>query len=106
MSTIENTAYIYFDWNAPIITNTTLHTNMWFDGIEELNNKLRVTPNPAHSTLTIELAHEQKVKIFDLSGQLLIFQDVIPGQQIDIQDLKPGLYIVETEEQRTKFIKN
>ncbi|MCF8203287.1 MAG: hypothetical protein K9J18_09415, partial [Crocinitomicaceae bacterium] len=37
MSTIENTAYIYFDWNDPIITNTTFHQNMWLDQIDEIN---------------------------------------------------------------------
>lgn len=106
MSTIENTAYIYFDWNAPIITNTTSHTNMWIDGIEELNNKLRVSPNPAHSTLYIELANAQNVKIIDLSGQILIEKQIFPGEAIDILALKPGLYIIEAQGLRTKFIKN
>jgi hypothetical protein len=79
---------------------------MWIDGTEELNNKLRVSPNPAHSTLYIELANAQNVKIIDLSGQILIEKQIFPGEAIDILALKPGLYIIEAQGLRTKFIKN
>ena len=106
MSTIENTAYIYFDWNDAIVTNTTFHQNMWIDGIEEMKNQLAVRPNPAHSTIQIELTHAQIVKVIDLNGQILLDKEIFPGEVIAIQNLNPGLYIVETEGKRTKFIKN
>jgi hypothetical protein len=33
--TIENTAYIYFDWNEAIVTNTTYNLNENIMGIHE-----------------------------------------------------------------------
>jgi hypothetical protein len=106
MSIIENTAYIYFDWNEPIVTNTTFHQNMWIDGIEELKNQLEIRPNPAQTTIQIELTHPQNVKILDLNGQILKDQEIFPGEHMDIQNLKPGLYMVQTEGKCSKFIKN
>lgn len=106
MSIIKNTAYIYFDWNEAIVTNTTFHQNMWIDGIDELKNELEVRPNPAQNTIQIEITHPQNVKILDLNGQILLDKEIFPGEVIDIQHLNPGLYIAATEGKRTKFIKN
>lgn len=47
---IRNTAAIYFDYNAPIITNTTLNTIEKPTGIESINlgtQTVIVYPNPA-----------------------------------------------------------
>lgn len=106
MSIIENTAYIYFDWNEAIVTNTTFHQNMWIDGIDELKNQLEIRPNPAQTTIQIELTHPQNVKILNLNGQILMDQEIFPGEHMDIQYLKPGLYMVQTEGKCSKFIKN
>jgi hypothetical protein len=35
---IKNTAYIYFDFNEAVITNTTVNTLSVNVGVEELNN--------------------------------------------------------------------
>ena len=35
---IENTAYIFFDWNEAIVTNTTYNINEMFEGVNETNN--------------------------------------------------------------------
>jgi uncharacterized repeat protein (TIGR01451 family) len=106
MSVIENTAYIYFDWNAPIITNTTFHQNMWLDNITELEGALRIYPNPAQTEIQLDLMVQSVVQIEDLNGKIVYNQVILPGEKINIEYLKPGIYFVETNQQRTKLIKN
>ena len=106
MSIIENTAYIYFDWNAPIITNTTFHQNMWLDNITELEGALRIYPNPAQTEIQLDLMVQSVVQIEDLNGKIVYNQVILPGEKINIEYLKPGIYFVETNQQRTKLIKN
>jgi hypothetical protein len=64
---LTNTAGIYFDFNEPIITNTTLHTvNRNVLGIatgvnsqpkKVVSKSLKVYPNPATNQLTVSSAH-------------------------------------------------
>jgi uncharacterized repeat protein (TIGR01451 family) len=106
MSIIENTAYIYFDWNDAIVTNTTFHQNMWLDNVAELADALRIYPNPAQTEIQLDLMVQSVVQIEDLNGKIVYNQVVLPGQKINIEYLNPGIYFVETDQQRTKLIKN
>jgi uncharacterized repeat protein (TIGR01451 family) len=105
MSIIENTAYIYFDWNAPIITNTTFHQNMWLDNITELEGALRIHPNPAQTEIELNLNEPSWIRIQDLNGKTILNEQVLPGQKIDIQGFANGVYTIESDEQRGKFVK-
>lgn len=106
MSVIENTAYIYFDWNAPIVTNTTFHQNMWLDNVTELEGALGIYPNPAQTEIQVELYEPSIILIKDLNGKTIFNQEVLPGQKIDIQEFKSGIYLIESKNQHGKFIKN
>ena len=106
MSVIENTAYIFFDWNDAIVTNTTFHQNMWLDNITELESALRIYPNPAQTEIQLDLMVQSVVQIEDLNGKIVYNQVILPGEKINIEYLKPGIYFVETNQQRTKLIKN
>jgi hypothetical protein len=66
---IENTAGIYFDFNEPVITNTTMHqieenfVDMNLVGLSKKSfemNGCRVYPNPANDFTTIELLGDPK----------------------------------------------
>jgi uncharacterized repeat protein (TIGR01451 family) len=105
-SVIENTAYIYFDWNAPIVTNTTQHINMWLDGISELEHNLEVYPNPGQDFIKIGIAQPATVKISSLSGQILLQQLINPDEALSIKDFKAGIYLIEADGKTTKWIKN
>ncbi|NBC58988.1 MAG: BspA family leucine-rich repeat surface protein, partial [Bacteroidetes bacterium] len=73
---IENKAYIFFDFNAPIITNTvstTIVDNLGLDEYTGIEN-IKLLPNPASNQ--VEIIHEtdmeiEKVEIFDISGRLV-----------------------------------
>ena len=101
---IENTAYIYFDFNPPIVTNTvsTLIAdppiNVSVDEISDIGNP-RVFPNPVSSNLTIQLNgttsnKTYRVTIYDLSGRL-ITQNEFTGNQFlcDVSQWADGKYI-------------
>jgi uncharacterized repeat protein (TIGR01451 family) len=105
MSTIENTAYIYFDWNDPIITNTTFHQNMWLDQIDELNGDLQIYPNPAQTQISLGLMEPTQIQIKDINGKVIFNGLVVAGQNIDIQTLESGIYLIEGGRQKGKFIK-
>ncbi|MFM1854137.1 MAG: hypothetical protein RL164_1455 [Bacteroidota bacterium] len=105
-STIENTAYIYFDWNSPIITNTTFNINMWIDGINELENQLVVYPNPATDEIMVSLEQPTNARVTDLNGKLLLERVLQPGDALDLESLNAGIYMIEAGSKRTKLIKN
>jgi len=102
---IENSAAIYFDFNEPIITNTTLHTigKEFLEVISTVNRptfadaKIDVFPNPFRETAIIRVhtnVNEQlDFQLFNAQGQLLR-QLPMPNQQLELhrQDLPDGLY--------------
>lgn len=97
---VENFADIYFDFNTPIRTNTTL-TKI---DVKVSSNSIipsfscQVSPNPTHSNLTIgwdyfnnDLA---KLYIYDLNGKLLMSQESYIPSIIKIDELLAGTYII------------
>ncbi len=70
--TIQNTGYIYFDWNDAIVTNTTLNINTVLSGINEQGNEnFKIFPNPGNNALVIQGEGEFSYQIVDLSGRIL-----------------------------------
>ncbi len=74
---ITNTAYIYFDYNPPIVTNTSIIpigniiiTNSNIDS-NLINYNLKVYPNPFNDNIIIQSnsIRIQKIKMFDILGQ-------------------------------------
>ena len=105
MSTIENTAYIYFDWNDPIVTNTTFHENMWLDQIDELEGGLSIFPNPAQTQISLGITEPTFIQIKDINGKVIFNERVEVGQTIQVQALESGIYLIEGGLQKGKFIK-
>jgi hypothetical protein len=85
---IENTAGIYFDFNEPIITNTTFHEigddfiHVSLLSVEQLNASrnfdVKVYPNPFVDVATIEIINGFKatkpcsLSVFDVSGKMVL----------------------------------
>ncbi|MCX7550566.1 T9SS type A sorting domain-containing protein [Xanthomarina sp. F2636L] len=113
--TFSNDAEIYFDYNAPIITNDELTTVAENLSIEEsvLQTAVKIYPNPVSDELTIESKSIlETISIFDVNGrQLQTF--VIGGStnksKINISHLSKGVYFVsiktEAGMQTSKIIK-
>ncbi len=105
-SLIENTAHIYFDFNPPVVTNTTQlvietpATSSSDDVMDDLNF-LKIYPNPVLDNLKIDLSVERSIeaefRITDASGKLMQSQKVnlVNGRQtieLDCQRLPVGNY--------------
>ena len=101
---IENTAYIYFDLNAAIVTNTTVNVLVdEFVGVYgPTGSKLELTafPNPTSGEVFIHLDQpihsEIQFQVFDARGVLLSNGEWPVGQihQLSLADLPSGYYIL------------
>ena len=104
---IENTASIYFDFNAPVVTNTTFHTvgqgfiHIQVTGTENVlveNASVKVFPNPFENSATIEVTGLEvknlELAITDTQGRVQRRQQSSGSTQLQISrdDLPPGLY--------------
>jgi len=99
---IENSAAIYFDFNAPIITNTfqtEFVETLSVENLEAVN--FTIYPNPAKDEVTIQLANSNyesgKISILDIQGKIVLKAINFENQTstLDISNLESGLYFVE-----------
>lgn len=120
---ISNSAAIYFDFNAPIITNDAWVTINDQDvlgnpinvtvisGVENVATKaldIAVYPNPTNGQVTLDLRQtfdQCTVSVFNMNGQMLAQQnsDNQRFTQVNLKDLPAGLYAIQvvTENQST-----
>jgi hypothetical protein len=93
---IKNRADIYFDYNTAILTNTTLNT-INAVGIDEISKKddVKIYPNPASNVLTIECTVQgAELKMMDVLGNEIKKEKFNNKTQIDVSDLKQGVYFL------------
>jgi hypothetical protein len=103
---INNKASIYFDYNAPVVTNTTFHEigdNFYtidIVGTEDVqmeNVFINVFPNPFHQQARVQVSGAEFLQInfelYDITGKLL-YQQLSYDNDFDIQvaDLTAGVY--------------
>jgi hypothetical protein len=92
---LRNTAYIYFDFNEPIITNTT-ETLYDLPSSIELNEEQNVLvyPNPTNATIKLIGYSDQTITISlsDLSGKTVAVETCVNGE-LDLSRLNPGIYL-------------
>jgi uncharacterized repeat protein (TIGR01451 family) len=94
-SEIKNTAYIYFDFNPAIITNTTLNRNTLLSVSEIIENELlTLYPNPVKDKLQIKSTEDIKsIVIYSTNGVKVMENNQTTS--IDVSKLVNGVYFVE-----------
>jgi len=119
---INNIADIYFDFNAPVTTNTAITTIEDPLSINEGQvewDKLKVFPNPVTDKITVSFESSQKnnisIELFNIYGQKV--QTLFSGstnsgmyqEQFDVSGLIDGFYFIRLENgndsQLSKFVK-
>jgi uncharacterized repeat protein (TIGR01451 family) len=97
---IKNRTNIFFDYNPPIITNTTI--NNFVSPLTTFLNELKSTslmvyPNPAKNSLTIVAPEDIiQVNMYSILGELVLqFNTKSKHEQIDISKLNSGIYFME-----------
>jgi uncharacterized repeat protein (TIGR01451 family) len=99
---IKNFVDIYFDYNEPVRTNTTVSVIREPNSIsEEGASSLDVYPNPASSHLWIKGEHTiSKISITDIQGKVHHTQKLDANMmRLSLDGMPSGVYIVEVEEQ-------
>lgn len=96
---INNTANIYFDFNEPIITNTTVNTYIMDpDGINDItkNEKVILYPNPSDGLINVVYPNVQnttsQIEIFDLTGRIILNTSMLTQKTIDLSSYGKGMY--------------
>ncbi|MFK8044362.1 MAG: T9SS type A sorting domain-containing protein [Crocinitomicaceae bacterium] len=109
---VENTAYIYFDQNPAIITNTTKNINTVGLGINTVGTiDFNVYPNPANSIINIQSEGViESLRVVDMSGKIVFESNGHSNiETINIEALSSGLYNIEIKSNngigRSLFIK-
>jgi hypothetical protein len=97
----KNTAYIYFDFNEAIITNTTVNTLELLTGIENtLSSRMLVAPNPANDLVTVNFENNYTgiLLITDITGRIVKQVQVNNTNRVNINtnDLSNGFYQIST----------
>ncbi len=105
---LKNTAEIYFDFNEPIITNTTVNTIVLKSGsgvkteVDGLN--VSIYPNPTQNTATIEVNLDKtstlSYTLFNIQGKLISQKELdkkvngLVKEEISLDGLTSGIYIL------------
>jgi hypothetical protein len=111
---IENTAAIYFDLNAPVITNTVFHTIsenfIEVSDASEANGlaPLHVFPNPASEAVTfmlpIVLGENASFQLHDQLGKLVRNQSFSGDQfRLERKGMASGIYFYSIENEGVKL---
>lgn len=106
---INNSAAIYFDFNAPIITNTTWHTiganffdiDVSVDKVLDEQIDVLVYPNPFNQVTTIEVKGKEyetlELQVFDVTGRAVDATRDYQKNRIQLSrgQLQPGIYLYQ-----------
>lgn len=95
-SQINNTAYIYFDYNPAIVTNTTTSTVGRLTGILPLSGDVvSLYPNPNRGSFTLQTSGSigHAYTICDMLGHIVSQEAIVSDMQlVSHTDLAPGVY--------------
>jgi hypothetical protein len=110
---IKNTAYIYFDFNEPVVTNTAINTIETITGIKSsfnTNDEWNVFPNPSTGILYIvnssSVKEESQIQVINSIGQTVLEETITSNyKNIDLSKLNNGVYFVKIISDKQSVIK-
>ena len=97
---IENNASIYFDYNAPIITNfATTEVKLTTGLVSNKNLDFKLYPNPTNSSVRIELPYSGDGNwiLSDISGRQIKAENIANNEklmELNLNDLPSGTYFI------------
>ena len=115
---INNSASIYFDFNSPIKTNTTVHTVcdnclpiiVSVDNIEDQAYQVKAIPNPFTTSTTITLTGYEAntapltLQVYDAMGRMIQTLESNTAQFVlERKDLPSGLYFFRITDGNTRL---
>jgi uncharacterized repeat protein (TIGR01451 family) len=110
---ISNTAFIYFDQNPAIVTNTVTNMIMSevlsFEEITNFENSVIINPNPFDDKLLIKCEPGNEfatISIFSISGQKIAEYQNLSNKgfiEIDVSNIGKGMYYLTGVNANTNF---
>lgn len=110
---IKNRGAIYFDYNAPIFTNTVLNTIQTPSGIRSVATaNVQLYPNPTSGLLNISFENAETgrvtLEVANLLGQKTFTKTIEATGgtnlvQLPLNNLAPGVYLLTLQSEQTKF---
>jgi hypothetical protein len=99
---IDNYANIYFDYNWPVVTNTTHNLIGYHISVEDhlpvQNNDVVIYPNPTRQNVTIfinENKENLQIDIFNMNGQHLLCAPMKTNmEKLDLSGFSKGMYFI------------
>jgi uncharacterized repeat protein (TIGR01451 family) len=93
---IDNTCHIFFDFNAPIVTNTVTTLFDVSASLPSLESNWLLYPNPNSGSFYLSGMDYESIEIVDQTGREVEFTTVFETgrTQIELQNAAPGLYFV------------
>ena len=110
LAEITNTAGIYFDFNPPIITNTTLNTVDQFLSVKTINgfsSTVNIYPNPANQkcNLFFNDNRQRTISISNILGEeILRFSTYTDSYSLQTEKFAEGIYTVQVKEENNKTV--
>ncbi len=104
---IFNKAGIYFDFNLPIQTNTTvwnLTDDLSTVGIKELSDNISIYPNPSDGHFIIETIMESTYQLWDYTGKFIGSGQLDVGRNTIQFNIHSGLYILQMTDKNGKRV--
>lgn len=106
---INNKADIYFDYNDPIITNTTVNIIANPSAVQHLNNgkmEASIFPNPANGYVHILVDDNKSFRatLFDLMGRTVSFSEGRGKASLSVRELPTGTYILKLNGEGNKVL--
>jgi uncharacterized repeat protein (TIGR01451 family) len=110
---IKNTAYIYFDFNEPVVTNTAINTIETITGIKSnfnSNEEWNVYPNPSTGVLYIvnssSVKEATQIQVINSIGQTVLEENITSNyKNMDLSKLTNGVYFVKITSDKQSVIK-
>ena len=103
---IENTAAIYFDFNEPVITNTTVNTIIEkMTSIEKIDRAASVSvyPNPNNGLFNVAASSKiQSINVYNLIGKSIFEVENLQNKKaiLNLQKSPIGVYLLKVETER------
>lgn len=101
---VENTAYIYFDFNPAIVTNTTINSVVEEFPVGTKNESvaiLEVHPNPSKGQFNLPYQVDQ-IEVFDERGKFV--KSIQNASEFDLFDAVDGIYFIRAVKDSDIFL--
>ena len=109
---ISNTAFIYFDFNSAVVTNTVSNTISTVTNVAEFgmqNSEFRMNPNPSSSSVNISVDESMigsSLTVYDVTGRKMAavqLRSSVFG--LSTSNFSSGIYFVTVENEKGRVTK-